>query len=67
MIGWWGSAPLGDMCYERTCDQGTIGSVAALRHSRTPGRTMGFLVSGRSLVGPSSPRSNQRIHGTRVT
>jgi hypothetical protein len=26
-------------CYEHTRDQGTIGSVAACRHSRIPGRT----------------------------
>jgi hypothetical protein len=31
-------------CYEHARDQGTLGSVAGCRHSRTPGRTHGFLI-----------------------
>jgi hypothetical protein len=32
-------------CYEHARDQGTLGSVAGCRHSRTPGRTYDFLRS----------------------
>jgi hypothetical protein len=37
----WRNIPL---CYEHARDQGTLGSVAGCRHSRTPGRTYGFLI-----------------------
>jgi hypothetical protein len=46
-------------CYEHTRDQGTLGSVTGCRHSRTPGRTYGFLIGRRrSNGGPSGPRDN---------
>jgi hypothetical protein len=37
-------------CYERERDQGTLGSVAGCRHSRTPGRTCGFLIGSGRMV-----------------
>jgi hypothetical protein len=43
-------------CYEHARDQGTLGSVAGCRHSRTPGRTSGFLIErGGSCSGPDGP------------
>jgi hypothetical protein len=46
------------MCYEHARDQGTLGSVAGCRHSRTPGRTYGFLIGiGWTCDGPGSPRN----------
>jgi hypothetical protein len=44
-------------CYEHARDQGTLGSVAGCRHSRTPGRTHGFLIGKkRPRGGPNSSR-----------
>jgi hypothetical protein len=34
----------GTQCYEHERDQGTLGSLTGCRHSRTPGRTYGFLI-----------------------
>jgi hypothetical protein len=45
------------MCYEHARDQGTLGSVAGCRHSRTPGRTHGFAMGKRwPRSGPGGSR-----------
>jgi hypothetical protein len=49
-------------CYEHARDQGTLGSVAGCRHSRTPGGTYGFLIRrGWPRGRPSSPRGSSRV------
>jgi hypothetical protein len=37
-------------CYEHERDQGTLGSVTGCRHSRTPGRTYGFLIGEKEVA-----------------
>jgi hypothetical protein len=59
-------------CYECTCDQGTIGSVAALRHSRTPGGDYGLSyvrkVARRALVahGATKGFTGPRLRDIRI-